>query len=174
LADERALRPKALLRHAELAHIFHAQAKTFGISGDVSFDFGVAFDRSRTVADGRGSFRDAKSLEVTLSSGGTETLTFDNAIIATGSTVRLLPGVELSDNVVTYETQVLDRDLPESIVIVGAGAIGMEFGYVLKNYGVEVMTAYLNLADQVTALRTALAMLAQPSARRDDPDLGRS
>ncbi len=157
---------KALLRNAELAHIFHTQAKTFGMSGDVSFDFGVAFDRSRTVADGRvkgvhylmkknkiteydgrGVFRDANSLDVTLSNGGTETLTFDNAIIATGSTVRLLPGVELSDNVVTYETQILDRDLPSSIVIVGAGAIGMEFGYVLKNYGVDVtIIEYLDRA----------------------------
>ena len=157
---------KALLRNAELAHIFHTQAKTFGISGDVSFDFGAAFDRSRTVADGRvkgvhylmkknkiteydgrGTFRDANSLDIALSSGGTETLTFDNAIIATGSTVRLLPGVELSDNVVTYETQILDRDLPESIVVVGAGAIGMEFAYVLKNYGVDVtIIEYLDRA----------------------------
>jgi dihydrolipoamide dehydrogenase len=157
---------KALLRNAELAHIFHTQAKTFGISGDVSFDYGAAFDRSRTVADGRvkgvhylmkknkiqeydgrGSFRDANTLEVALSAGGTETLTFDNAIIATGSTVRLLPGVELSDNVVTYETQILDRDLPRSIVIVGAGAIGMEFGYVMKNYGVDVtIVEYLDRA----------------------------
>jgi dihydrolipoamide dehydrogenase len=157
---------KALLRNAELAHIFHTQAKTFGISGDVSFDFGAAFDRSRTVADGRvkgvhylmkknkiteydgrGAFTDANTVEVSLSSGGTETLTFDNAIIATGSTVRLLPGVELSDNVVTYETQIMDRDLPESIVIVGAGAIGMEFGYVLKNYGVDVtIIEYLDRA----------------------------
>ena len=157
---------KALLRNAELAHIFHTQARTFGMSGEVSFDFGVAFDRSRTVADGRvkgvhylmkknkiteydgrGVFRDAHSLDVTLGHGGTETLTFDHAIIATGSTVRLLPGVELSDNVVTYETQIMDRDLPSSIVIVGAGAIGMEFGYVLKNYGVDVtIIEYLDRA----------------------------
>ena len=41
---------KALLRNAELAHIFQHDAKTFGISGEVSFDFGAAFDRSRTVA----------------------------------------------------------------------------------------------------------------------------
>lgn len=148
---------KALLRNAELAHIFQHQAKTFGISGDVSFDFGAAFDRSRTVADGRvkgvhflmkknkiteydglGSFADAKTLSVALSSGETETITFENVIIATGSTVRLLPGVELSKNVVTYEEQILTRELPRSIVIVGAGAIGMEFGYVLRNYGVEV------------------------------------
>ncbi|NQX13898.1 dihydrolipoyl dehydrogenase [Microbacteriaceae bacterium VKM Ac-2855] len=148
---------KALLRNAELSHIFHAQAKEFGISGDVTFDFGAAFDRSRTVADGRtkgvhflmkknkitefdglGSFTGPKGLDIELSKGGTESLTFDNAIIATGSTVRLLPGVQLSENVVTYETQIMTRDLPDTMVIVGAGAIGMEFAYVLKNYGVDV------------------------------------
>jgi dihydrolipoamide dehydrogenase len=148
---------KALLRNAELAHIFHTQADFFGMSGDVTFDFGKAFDRSRDVADGRtkgvhflmkknkiteydgrGTFRDANTIEVTLNKGGTETVTFDNAIIATGSKVRLLPGVELSDNVVTYEKQIMTRELPKSIAIVGAGAIGMEFGYVLKNYGVDV------------------------------------
>jgi dihydrolipoamide dehydrogenase len=148
---------KALLRNAELAHIFTREAQTFGISGDVSFDYGAAFDRSRQVADGRvkgvhflmkknaitefegrGSFTDDHHLAVTRADGTVETLEFANAIIATGSTVKLLPGVELSPNVVTYETQILDRNLPRSIVIVGAGAIGMEFAYVLHNYGVEV------------------------------------
>jgi dihydrolipoamide dehydrogenase len=148
---------KALLRNAELAHIFNHQKDLFGMTGDVTFDFGKAFDRSRTVADGRvkgvhflmkknkiaeldgrGTFRDANTIEVALNKGGTETVTFDNAIIATGSEVRLLPGVELSSNVVTYEEQILTRELPKSIAIVGAGAIGMEFGYVLKNYGVDV------------------------------------
>ncbi|KEP72205.1 dihydrolipoyl dehydrogenase, partial [Microbacterium sp. SUBG005] len=51
--------------------------------------------------------------------------------------MRLLPGVTLSENVVTYEEQILTRELPESIVIV-AGAIGMEFAYVMTNYGVKV------------------------------------
>lgn len=148
---------KALLRNAELAHTFHHQAEQFGIVGEVTFDYGAAFDRSRRVADGRvkgvhflmkknaiteidgrGTFRDATTIEVALAAGGTETVTFDDAIIATGSTVRLLPGVELSDRVVTYESQILSRELPESIVIVGAGAIGMEFAYVLVNYGVKV------------------------------------
>ncbi|GAA1984245.1 dihydrolipoyl dehydrogenase [Isoptericola halotolerans] len=148
---------KALLRNAELAHLFTHQADFFGMSGDVTFDFGKAFDRSRDVADGRtkgvhflmkknkiteydgrGTFRDANTIEVTLNKGGTETVTFDNAIIATGSKVRLLPGVELSDNVVTYEKQIMTRELPKSMAIVGAGAIGMEFAYVLKNYGVDV------------------------------------
>jgi dihydrolipoamide dehydrogenase len=148
---------KSLLRNAELAHIFTKEAKTFGISGEVSFDYGSAFDRSRKVADGRvagvhflmkknkiteihgrGSFTDAKTLSVDLNDGGTETVTFDNAIIATGSSTRLVPGTSLSENVVTYEEQILARDLPESIVIAGAGAIGMEFGYVMSNYGVDV------------------------------------
>ncbi|MEV7962671.1 dihydrolipoyl dehydrogenase [Oerskovia paurometabola] len=148
---------KALLRNAELAHLFTHQADFFGMSGDVSFDFGKAFDRSRDVADGRvkgvhflmkknkiteydgrGTFRDANTIDVALSSGETETVTFANVIIATGSKVRLLPGVELSENVVTYEKQILTRELPRSIAIVGAGAIGMEFAYVLKNYGVDV------------------------------------
>jgi dihydrolipoamide dehydrogenase len=148
---------KSLLRNAELAHIFTKEAKTFGITGEASFDYGVAFDRSRKVADGRvagvhflmkknkiteihgrGTFTDAKTLSVDLNDGGTETVTFDNAIIATGSSTRLVPGTSLSENVVTYEEQILARELPGSIVIAGAGAIGMEFGYVMSNYGVDV------------------------------------
>jgi len=148
---------KALLRNADLAHTFHAKADMFGISGDVHFDFGKAFDRSRSVAaghvkgihylmkknkvteyEGRGYFADDHTLDVTKTDGSKEQVTFDNVIIATGSTVRLLPGVTLSENVVTYEEQILTRELPESIVIVGAGAIGMEFAYVMTNYGVKV------------------------------------
>jgi dihydrolipoamide dehydrogenase len=148
---------KALLRNAELAHLMTAEARTFGISGDVSFDFGAAFDRSRTVAEGRvkgvhflmrknkirevhgrGSFLDASTIEVTLTDGGTETITFDDVIIATGATTRLLPGTSLSERVVTYEEQILTRELPDSIIIAGAGAIGVEFAYVMSNYGVQV------------------------------------
>ena len=148
---------KSLLRNAELSHIITKEAKTFGISGEPTMDYGVAFDRSRKVADGRvagvhflmkknkiteingyGKFKDANTLEVDLNEGGTETVTFDNCIIATGSSTRLVPGTSLSDNVVTYEEQILSRELPGSIVIAGAGAIGMEFGYVLRNFGVDV------------------------------------
>jgi dihydrolipoamide dehydrogenase len=148
---------KALLRNAELAHIVTSEAKTFGISGDISFDFGAAFDRSRTVADGRvkgvhylmkknkitevdgwGSFVDANTVEVKLGDGGTERITFDDAIIAAGAETKLLPGTSLSERVVTYEEQILNRELPRSIIIAGAGAIGVEFAYVMRNYGVEV------------------------------------
>jgi dihydrolipoamide dehydrogenase len=146
---------KALLKNADLAHTFHAQADLFGISGDVHFDFGVAHDRSRKVAethvkgihflmkknkvteyDGRGTFVDAHTIDVAKKDGTSERVTFTNAIISTGSRVRLLPGVQLSENIVTYEEQILTRELPGSIVIVGAGAIGMEFAYILSNYGV--------------------------------------
>src|SRR6476469_7625396 len=148
---------KALLRNAELAHIFTKEAKQFGISGEATFDYGVAFDRSRKVAEGRvagvhflikknkiteihgyGTFKDDHTLEVDLNEGDTETVTFDNIIIATGSSTKLVPGTSLSDNVVTYEKLIMTRDLPSSIVIAGAGAIGMAFGYVMKNYGVDV------------------------------------
>lgn len=148
---------KALLKNAELAHTLNHKAEFFGISGEFTIDFGKAFDRSREVAngrvkgihflmkknkvtefDGRGTFTGPKAISVAKTDGTTEEVTFDNVIIATGSKVRLLPGVELSENVVTYEEQILSRELPESIVIVGAGAIGMEFAYVLTNYGVKV------------------------------------
>ncbi len=150
---------KALLRNAELVHIFRDEAKTFGIrvDGEVSFDYGEAFKRSRKVAEGRvkgvhflmkknkitqyegwGTFTDANTLQVSLADGGNETVTFDHCIIAAGATTRLLPGTSLSDRVVTYEEQIMTDDLPESVVIAGAGAIGVEFAYVFKNYGVDV------------------------------------
>ncbi|MCQ4206439.1 dihydrolipoyl dehydrogenase [Streptomyces longispororuber] len=150
---------KALLRNAELAHLFTHEAKTFGIhvEGSVSFDYGEAFRRSRTVADGRvkgvhylmkknkiteidgrGTFTDPHTLQVALSAGGTQTVTFDNCIIATGASPKLLPGTSRSARVVTYEEQILADQLPQSIVIAGAGAIGIEFAYVLSNYGVKV------------------------------------
>jgi dihydrolipoamide dehydrogenase len=148
---------KALLKNADLAHQVLHKADLFGISGDVHFDFGVAWDRSRKVAEthvkgihylmkknkvteyeGRGSFTGPNAITVTKADGSTEDLTFDNAIISTGSKVRSLPGVTIGGNVVSYEEQILARDLPRSIVIVGAGAIGMEFGFVMRNYGVDV------------------------------------
>ncbi|MGQ0842193.1 dihydrolipoyl dehydrogenase [Actinokineospora sp.] len=150
---------KALLRNAELAHLVQHEAETFGIrvEGKISVDYGAAFRRSRTVADGRvkgvhylmkkngitqfqgrGTFTDPNTVEVALTDGGTETVTFANAVIAAGATTKLLPGTTLSDRVVTYEEQILSEDLPDSIVIAGAGAIGVEFAYVLHNYGVKV------------------------------------
>ncbi|WP_329349265.1 dihydrolipoyl dehydrogenase [Streptomyces sp. NBC_01261] len=150
---------KALLRNAELAHIFTREAKTFGIKveGEVSFDYGEAFRRSRRVADGRvkgvhylmkknkiteidgrGTFLDPHTLQVAGYDGESRTIGFEHCVIATGATPRLLPGTKRTARVVTYEEQILADDLPRSIVIAGAGAIGIEFAYVLHNYGVKV------------------------------------
>lgn len=150
---------KALLRNAELAHIVKTEADKFGIkfSGDVTVDYGAAFKRSRQVADGRakgvhflmrknkideydgwGTFKDAHTLEVALNAGQSETLTFKNCILATGTNTRLIPGTQLSKNVVSYEEQIMEESLPKSIIIAGAGPIGVEFAYVHHNYGVDV------------------------------------
>ncbi|MWA04013.1 dihydrolipoyl dehydrogenase [Actinomadura sp. LD22] len=150
---------KALLRNAELAHIFTQEQKTYGITveGSVTFDYGVAYQRSRQVSDklvkgvqflmkknkitsydGRGTFTDPNTLQVAKADGSAETVTFDSCIIAAGAHTKLLPGTSLSERVVTYEEQILSSELPESIVIAGAGAIGVEFAYVLHNYGVKV------------------------------------
>ncbi len=143
---------KALLRNAELAHTLAHEKELFGIEGDVTMSYGPAHKRSRAVSekivkgvhylmkknkiteiDGWGTLKSATEIEV----DGT-TYTFDHLIIATGATVRMLPGMEVSDNVVTYEEQILDAELPGSIVIGGSGAIGVEFAYVMKNFGVDV------------------------------------
>jgi dihydrolipoamide dehydrogenase len=79
-----------------------------------------------------------KSVDVTTADGVTASYTCDNLIVATGAQVRMLPGMSRSANVVSYEEQILDENLPRSIIIGGSGAIGVEFAYVLKNFGVEV------------------------------------
>ncbi|MFT4011527.1 MAG: dihydrolipoyl dehydrogenase [Nocardioidaceae bacterium] len=148
---------KALLRNAELAHILAHEKDTFGISGDVSMSFEVTHARSRAVSErmtngvhflmkknkiteihGWGTFTGPKSIDVKKEDGTVEQVTADNVIIAAGATTRLIPGTSLSDRVVTYEEQILTDQLPGSIVIAGSGAIGVEFAYVLANFGVDV------------------------------------
>ena len=148
---------KSLLRNAELAHLLEHEKEKFGITGDATMDFGATHKRSREVSDsivkgvhflmkknkiteinGWGTFVDAKTISVELEDGSTDEVTADNVIIATGAMTRLIPGTELSERVVTYEEQILDAELPGSIVIAGSGAIGVEFAYVMKNFGVDV------------------------------------
>jgi len=148
---------KALLHNAELAHTFNHKAEEFGIKGEVSFDYKVAWERSRDVSAGRvkgihflmkknkideydgwATFKDAKTVDVALNDGKTETLSFKHAIIATGAVDNTLRGVEFSDNVISWETQIMTDNLPESIVIAGGGVIGVEFSYIMANYGVDV------------------------------------
>lgn len=148
---------KSLIKNAEVAHTFTHEKKTFGINGEVTFNYEDAHKRSRGVSDkivggvhylmkknkiieihGLGNFKDAKTLEVTDGKDAGKTITFDDCIIATGSVVNTLRGVDFSENVVSFEEQILNPVAPKKMVIVGAGAIGMEFAYVLGNYGVDV------------------------------------
>ena len=148
---------KALLKNAELAHTLQHEKAKFGIEGDATMAFGPTHKRSRDVSagivkgvhflmkknkiteiDGWGTLAGRNDVDVKDKDGQTTRYTFDNLIIAAGATVRLVPGVELSENVVTYEEQILTDELPSSIVIGGSGAIGVEFAYVMANFGVDV------------------------------------
>ena len=152
---------KALLRNAELAHLLSHEKDTFGIEGDATMAYGPTHQRSRKVSDGivkgvhflmkknkitevdgwgtlTGTQDGKHGVEVKDADGNTTTHTCDDLVIATGATTKLLPGMELSENVVTYEQQILEDELPDRVVIGGSGAIGVEFAYVMANFGVDV------------------------------------
>ncbi len=147
---------KALLKNAELAHTLNHEKAKYGIEGDATMSYGPTHKRSRQVSagivkgvhflmkknkiteiDGWGTITSPTSMDVESDGGEKRQVTFDNLIIATGATVRTM-GVKLSENVVSYEEQILDENLPTSIVIGGSGAIGVEFAYVMANFGVDV------------------------------------
>jgi len=148
---------KALLKNAELAHVLTHEKSKFGIEGDAWMSYAPTHKRSRTVSagivkgvhflmkknkiteiDGWGTLTSPTSIDVRAKDGSSRTVSFDSLIIATGSVTRMIPGVAVSDNVVTYEEQILDDSLPGSIIIAGSGAIGVEFAYVMVNFGVDV------------------------------------
>jgi len=149
---------KALLRNAELAHLLTHDKAKYGIEGEATMSYGPTHKRSRQVSagivkgihflmkknkiteiNGWGTMAGPNKVEVKDADGNASTYTCDNLILATGATVRTVPGVEINgQNIVTYEEQILDESLPESIVIGGSGAIGVEFAYVMKNFGVDV------------------------------------
>ena len=152
---------KALLKNAELAHVLTHEKAKFGIEGDAHMSFGPTHARSRAVSAGivkgvhflmkknkitelngwgtlQGSVDGKQHIDVKDAEGNVVSYTCDNLIIAAGATTRLIPGTSLSERVVTYEEQILDPELPGSIIIAGSGAIGVEFAYVMKNFGVDV------------------------------------
>ena len=148
---------KALLRNAELAHVLTHEKDKFGITGDATMSYEPTHARSRQVSagivkgvhflmkknkiteiDGWGTITSPTTLSVQAEDGATSEIEFSHLVIATGATTKMLPGVQVSKNVVTYEEQILDAELPGSIIIAGSGAIGVEFAYVLKNFGVDV------------------------------------
>lgn len=150
---------KALLHNAELIHTIQTRGKEFGFSlSDIKVDYGVAFDRSRQVSSrlvkgveslmrknnidvhtGVGIITDPNTVQVTLNAGGETTLATRNVIIATGARPRPLPGAPFDGKkVISYIEAITSKTLPRRAVIIGAGAIGVEFAYVWACYGVDV------------------------------------
>lgn len=147
---------KALLRNAEIAHLLRFDADKFGIEGVTTMRYLAAFERSRQVAEervrglrflmrknnideyeGQGTFLDRHSMRITGQDIDTR-INFDAVIIAAGATPRLLPHTSRGPRVRTFEEQIMASELPSSIAIIGAGPIGVEFAYLLANYGVDV------------------------------------
>jgi len=145
---------KALLRASEINHLLH-NLGDFGFAADnVRFDFKKVIERSRgvasqlssgvkhlmkknkvTVFDGRAKLAGAGKVQVE----GKELLTGKNIIIATGARARVLPGLEPDGKLVwTYREAMTPTAMPKSLLVVGSGAIGMEFASFYRNMGAEV------------------------------------
>lgn len=149
---------KSLLKNAELAYTLRNKAKDFGITFDnLKLDYAAAVKRSRQVSNrltkgveflmkknkiemfsGVATFTSPKTIQVK-GEQGTEDLQADNIIIATGARPFVIPGIEVDGvRVLTYIEAILQETLPKSALIVGAGAIGMEFATIWNGYGVPV------------------------------------
>lgn len=150
---------KALLKNAEVAHTLKNRGKEFGFSFEnLDLDYATAYERSRQVSqrlvkgvgflmkkndidvfEGTGTLSGPNSLQVSLNDAEEVSLEAENIILATGASVRTVPGIELDgEKVVSYREAILSETVPERALIVGAGPIGMEFAYVWANYGVDV------------------------------------
>ncbi len=150
---------KSLLKNAEVAHTLKHRGKEFGFSfKDLELDYAVAFKRSRQVSarlvkgvgflmrknnidvyEGVGQLTGTDSLKVTLNEGGEKVLAARSIIIATGARPRTLPGVEFDgERIISYIEGITSDKVPQRIIIIGGGAIGVEFAYIWTNYGSEV------------------------------------
>jgi len=144
---------KSLIRNAEIVQLL-GRGQEFGFQFDnLRVDFGVAVKRSRqnadrlvkgvnflmkknqvTVIQGTGSLSDPHTLQVE-----GKAYTAANIILATGGRPALLPGLTVDGRrILTYRQAIVQDALPKSLIVVGAGPIGMEFAYVYRAYGVEV------------------------------------
>lgn len=150
---------KALL---EISHKFHDAAHSFeklGISGvnpkiDVKklvankneivsgLTQGIAglFKKNKvTSIEGAAKFLDKNSIEVTKADGSKEKVTAKNFVIATGSEVTNLPGVEIDEKVIVSSTGALDLEkVPAKMIVIGAGVIGLEMASVWGRFGAEI------------------------------------
>ncbi len=175
---------KSLLRNAELASILTGEAKEFGFSFDnLTLDYAAAQKRSRQVSERlvRGIGFLFRKNNITLVQGtgkligphqirvepSGQTLEARHIIIATGARPRALPGMVVDGQKIITSRQALElTSVPKRLVIVGAGAIGMEFAYVFRAYGaavtvIEMLPHVLPLEDEETAAEVAKAFKKQ-------------
>jgi dihydrolipoamide dehydrogenase len=150
---------KSLLKNAEVAHTLRERGKEFGFSFDnLQLDYPTAVKRSRQVSNrlvkgvgflmkknkidvhmGTAKLTAKDTVNVTDEDGKETELKAKNIIVATGASTMVPPGWEIDgERVVTYLEAILQEKLPKSVVIIGAGAIGVEFATVWNSYGVEV------------------------------------
>ena len=156
---------KSLLKNAEILSYFH-RAEEFGFQFDnFTADYSVAIKRSRRVVarntrgvafllkksnvehiEGAGRLKGNGVVEITPSDGSQEKreISAKSIIIATGARARSIPPLPIDgENVITSREAIVLDELPASIVIVGGGAIGVEFAYLYRAYGVEVTVVEL-------------------------------
>jgi len=149
---------KALLRTSEVYSLIkHADA--YGLSvKDVSFNAKKIVERSRKVAnqlssgvsmlmkknkitvfDGAAKLAGAGRLAVALKDKSSATLTCKNVILATGARARQLPGLETDGKLVwSYKEAMVPPEFPKSLLVIGSGAIGIEFASFYRTMGAEV------------------------------------
>jgi dihydrolipoamide dehydrogenase len=149
---------KALLKNAELYHTLKHRADEFGLKIDgLSYDWSKTIGRSRKVSDklcsgieylfkknkvdylkGTASIPAAGKVEVTGNDGKKETHDAGKILVCTGAKSRPMPGLPFSKTVIgSKEAMTLEKQ-PKEILIVGAGAIGIEFAYFFNAYGTKV------------------------------------
>jgi dihydrolipoamide dehydrogenase len=163
---------KAMLRSSEVFHLMH-RAKDFGLSAEnISYDLDAVVQRSRGVAKqlNSGVGHLMKKNKVTVFMGeatlpgkgkvsvktdkGTEELTARNVILATGARARELPGLEADGKRVwTYKHALVPPHMPKKLLVIGSGAIGIEFASFYNTLGaettvVEVMDRILPVEDE--------------------------
>ncbi|WP_428247390.1 dihydrolipoyl dehydrogenase [Ferrovibrio sp.] len=150
---------KALLRSAEIySHIKHAEAFGLKVEGKVTIDGPKIVERSRKVAaqlsggvkhlmkknkitvfDGHGALNGPGKLKVTKDGKPVADLTAKHIILATGARARSLPGLEPDGKLVwTYKEAMVPQAMPKSLLVVGSGAIGIEFASFYRTLGAEV------------------------------------
>ncbi|MCJ7694731.1 MAG: dihydrolipoyl dehydrogenase [Anaerolineaceae bacterium] len=165
---------KALLRNAEVARTLMEGSKEFGFSFDnLTLDFESAFKRSRQVSqrlvrgvgflmkknnidvfNGFARIISNGTVEITLEDGSQKLIETKNIIIATGANPLQIPGLNVDDEkVINYESAIMLNKRPDSAIIIGAGAIGVEFATIWSSYGtdvtlVEMMPHLLPLEDE--------------------------